>query len=560
VSVRPQHTPRASGPGSAPATAVRGASGWTTRRWLSAGTAAALTVLVVLGVLVGWFFSHSASVTDQLVDRSSPALVAAVQLEAALVNQETGTRGYAISGQTDFLQPYTDGLAQESSAVAQLRVLTAGDRAAGTDLDLVLSRAGTWQQDIARPIAASPPGRAVPADVAQVDKAKGEFDSVRSALTAEQRQLQGRRNASLADLKRSRTLRDWLFSAIAVVILVLTALVFTGLRRGVNRPLEQLSAQLRVVAEGGFDQPIASGGPADLRRLAADAEAMRHYLVQELATSRAAQQEVDAHSAELIRSNAELEQFAYVASHDLQEPLRKVASFCQLLQRRYAEQLDDRANQYIGFAVDGANRMQTLINDLLAFSRVGRVHDGYSPVDLEQVWASTEDSLSVGIAESQAVLVHDPLPTVDGDATQLGMLLQNLVTNAVKFRSPERVPRISLTCEPDPEGGLWRFACTDNGIGIDPEYAERVFVIFQRLHTRDAYPGNGIGLAMCKKIVEFHGGSIAIDPDHTGGTRITFTLPRTEDAAEPVAEPAAEPGAEPEEPSEEPSEELEGQR
>ncbi|QMU77104.1 histidine kinase [Streptacidiphilus sp. PB12-B1b] len=537
MPAQPQQTAPGAGAGSAPAAAARRGTGeWTTRRWLTAGTAATLTVLLVLGVLVAWFFAHSSSVTGQLVNRSSPALIAAVQLEAALVNQETGTRGYAISGQTDFLQPYTEGLAQENTAVAQLRQLTAGDRAAGVALDRVLARAETWQHDIARPIAASPAGRAVPDDVAQVNKGKQEFDALRAALTAQQQQLQQRRDAALADLNHSRTLRDWLFTAIAVVILVVSALVLAGLRRGVNLPLERLSGQLRVVAQGGFDQPISSSGPADLRQLARDAEAMRHYLVQELANSRAAQAAVDAHAADLRRSNAELEQFAYVASHDLQEPLRKVASFCQLLQRRYAEQLDERANQYIGFAVDGANRMQTLINDLLAFSRVGRVHDGYTPVDLEQVWASTEDSLSVGIAETGAVLVRDPLPTVAGDPTQLGMLLQNLITNAVKFRAPDRPPRITLTCEPDPERDLWRFAFTDNGIGIDAEYAERVFVIFQRLHTRDAYPGNGIGLAMCKKIVEFHGGSIAVDPRHSGGTRIAFTLPRSAPEA-PLAEP-----------------------
>jgi signal transduction histidine kinase len=534
VSAQAQQAVPETTPGRPALLGRRGAGTWTTRRWLTTGTAAALAVLFTLGGLVVWFFSHSAAVTDQLVDRSSPALIEAVQLEAALVNQETGIRGYAISGQTDFLQPYTEGLAQENAAVAQLRQLTAGDRAAAADLDLVLARTETWQHDIARPIAAAPPGHPVPADIAQEDKGRREFDSVRSALTAQQQQLQGRRSAGLDDLKRSRTLRDWLFTAIALVVLLLAAMVVIGLRRGVNAPLERLSAQLRVVADGDFDQPITSSGPSDLRELARDAEAMRHFLVQELANSRAAEAAVDAHAAELVRSNAELEQFAYVASHDLQEPLRKVASFCQLLQRRYAAQLDDKANQYIGFAVDGANRMQTLINDLLAFSRVGRVHDGYAPVDLEQVWASTEDALSVAIAESGAVLHRDPLPSVDGDATQLGMLLQNLVTNAVKFRSPERAPVISLTCEPD-DDEVWRFSFIDNGIGIDPEYAERVFVIFQRLHSRDAYPGNGIGLAMCKKIVEFHGGSIGIDPHHTDGTRITFTLPRNSPASRGAA-------------------------
>ena len=520
--------PPGSAPEAPPGAAGRlGVGAWTTRRWLTAGVSTALAVLLLLGVLVVWFFAHSTTISNQLIDRSEPALVASVQLEEAMVDQETGSRGYAIAGQADFLQPYTDGLALEKTAVARLRSLTAGDRTATADLDLVLARAEVWQHDIGRPIAASPEGRPVPAAVAQVEKGKAEFDSLRDAMSAQQQHLQARRTAARSDLQESRSLRNWLFTVIAVVILAVAVLVFMGLRRGVNAPLERLSRQLRRASSGDFDEPITASGPADLRQLAADVEAMRNRLVQELATSRAAQASVDAHAAELARSNAELEQFAYVASHDLQEPLRKVASFCQLLQRRYSEQLDDKANQYIGFAVDGANRMQTLINDLLAFSRVGRIHDGYAPVDLERLWSATEDALSVGIAETGAVLEHDPLPTVTGDATQLGMLVQNLVTNAVKFRAPDREPRISLSCRPDEAEDLWRFAFADNGIGIEPEYAERVFVIFQRLHTRDAYPGNGIGLAMCKKIVEFHGGTIAIDPQYSGGTRILFTLPRT---------------------------------
>jgi light-regulated signal transduction histidine kinase (bacteriophytochrome) len=167
--------------------------------------------------------------------------------------------------------------------------------------------------------------------------------------------------------------------------------------------------------------------------------------------------------------------------------------------------------------------MQTLINDLLAFSRVGRVNASYAAVDLEEVLAGTLDAIALAVEESGAVITHDPLPTLTVDPTQLGMLLQNLITNAVKFRAPDRPPRIHLSAERGED--MWHFAVTDNGIGISPEYADRVFVIFQRLHTRDAYPGNGIGLAMCKKIVEYHGGTIAVDPEHTPGTRITFTLP-----------------------------------
>ncbi|GAA3309560.1 hypothetical protein GCM10020295_74520 [Streptomyces cinereospinus] len=285
------------------------------------------------------------------------------------------------------------------------------------------------------------------------------------------------------------------------------------------------------MAKGRFEQPIAITGPADLRQLGQDVESMRGRLLEELEFSETSRRLLDEQAADLQRSNTELEQFAYVASHDLQEPLRKVSSFTQLLQRRYGGQLDERADQYIAFAVDGANRMQVLINDLLAFSRVGRVLNDHEEVALEDVVGRTLDNLSVAIEESGAEITHDPLPKAVGDATQLGMLWQNLLSNSIKFRRPDRSPDIRISVTDPGDGGLWEFAVTDNGIGIDREFQEKVFVLFQRLHTRDAYPGTGIGLAMCKKVVEFHGGTIRIDPAYTAGTRVVFTLPVERSAA-----------------------------
>ncbi|WP_329500113.1 sensor histidine kinase [Kitasatospora herbaricolor] len=503
--------------------------GWSTRRWLRVGVSASLAVLVLLGALGFWVFAHSSVVNNRLVDVSSPALIAAVRLESGLVNQETGIRGYGLTGQAEFLAPYEQGTAQQRDAVAELRRLSTGDRSRA-DLDLVVARAEAWQAQVARPVAAAPPGSATPTAGRQTAEGKAAFDALRAAMTLQQEHLQADRADSRAALQSVRTLRNVVFSAIALIILLLAALVFEGLRRGVTRPLEHLSADAERVARGDFSHPITPTGPADLRQLAAVVEAMRGRLAHELLAKEAARQVLDAQAVDLRRSNSELEQFAYVASHDLQEPLRKVASFCQLLQRRYGGSLDARADQYIEFAVDGANRMQTLINDLLAFSRVGRVHASYTPVDLEQVFARTVDSLSIAIADNEAVITHDPLPRISGDATQLGMLLQNLLSNAVKFRSPDRAPRIHLEAVRD--GDLWRCAVTDNGIGIDGDFVDKVFVIFQRLHTRDAYPGNGIGLAMCKKIVEFHGGTIEVDLTHTPGTRLAFTLP-VEESVEP---------------------------
>ncbi|WP_193581923.1 sensor histidine kinase [Streptomyces mobaraensis] len=510
------------GSGGAPTPAGR--PGWTTRRWLRVGVCSTLAVLAVLGAVGAWALARTASISDHLVGVRSPALVEAVRLENSLVNQETGVRGYGLTGRREFLEPYTQGVADERAAVARLRRLVGDEPAARADLDRVLDRAEAWQARVARPVVAAQ-GAEAGRVLEGAGGGKGPFDAVRTSLQEQQRHLTEERAGTSDDLADTRRLRNGVFTAIAAVILLVAALIFEGLRRGVTTPLERLGADARLVAQGHFTRPIAATGPADLRRLAGDVEAMRQRMVGQLEFSEKARTLLDEQAAELRRSNAELEQFAYVASHDLQEPLRKVASFCQLLQRRYGDGLDERAHQYIGFAVDGANRMQVLINDLLAFSRVGRVHNDHDTVDLEAVLEATLDTLSVPVEESGAEITHDPLPTVVGDRTQLGMLWQNLVSNAVKFRAPDRRPAVHVSAERD--GDVWRFAVTDNGIGIGPEYTEKVFALFQRLHTREAYPGTGIGLAMCRKIVEFHGGTIAVDPEHEGGARVVFTLPAT---------------------------------
>jgi light-regulated signal transduction histidine kinase (bacteriophytochrome) len=224
----------------------------------------------------------------------------------------------------------------------------------------------------------------------------------------------------------------------------------------------------------------------------------------------------------LARSNADLEQFAYVASHDLQEPLRMVASYTQLLARRYRGQLDQDADEFIGFAVDGARRMQDLINDLLAYSRAGTRPLRLEPVDTTELVDNLVAELGPAIQEAGARVTRGELPTVRGDTTQLRRLFQNLIANAIKFRG-QRPPEVHLSAERQADG--WRFSVQDNGIGIEPQYLERIFVLFQRLHTRAEYPGTGIGLAICKKIVERHGGQIGVESEPDQGTTFWFTLP-----------------------------------
>jgi PAS domain S-box-containing protein len=238
-----------------------------------------------------------------------------------------------------------------------------------------------------------------------------------------------------------------------------------------------------------------------------------------------AEQALEQRAAELGRSNAELERFAYVASHDLQEPLRMVASYTQLLGRRYRGKLDASADEFIAFAVDGANRMQALINDLLAFSRVGTRRGELLLTSLEEPFAAALANLHTAISESAAVVTHDPLPALRIDPQQFVQLFQNLLGNAIKFRS-DLPPVIHVGAVR--EGTSWRFSVQDNGIGIAGEFFERLFVLFQRLHTRTEYPGNGIGLAICKKIIERHAGQIWVESAPGAGTTFVFTLGGTE--------------------------------
>jgi len=246
-------------------------------------------------------------------------------------------------------------------------------------------------------------------------------------------------------------------------------------------------------------------------------------LMSDISERKQAQRELTRQAQKLKISNAELEQFAYVASHDLQEPLRMVSSYLQLLEHRYNDKLDADANDFIQFATDGAGRMQKLISDLLTYSRSGTHEKAFESVSCEDVLDQALANLQVAIEEENAVITHGPLPIVAADEVQLPQLFQNLIGNGIKFHGAEP-PRIHVSAEQNES--RWIFAVCDNGIGIDPEHREDIFQIFQRLHSREEYSGTGIGLATCKKIVQNHGGQIWVEAELNRGSEFYFTIPK----------------------------------
>ncbi|MFE9580933.1 CHASE3 domain-containing protein [Nocardia sp. NPDC006044] len=488
---------------------------------------ALMVILVVIGTVIGAHqLTKTNRVADRMVEQLQPATAETYRLQGALINQETGIRGYAIGADAQFLAPYSEGVQDEAQSADKIRRLLADRPQLLADLDAVERAAADWRSGYAEPLVTSVAARG-PRAIGEADAARGKaaFDKLRALFTTQNADLATEVDSDQAELQRTRTVRDTVLGAMVAAFLIAAFALTALVRKLVARPLNYLETASRRVADGDYEHHITAHGPADLTTVAEAVEAMRRQVVAELETSRVQEAALDAQTAELRRSNAELEQFAYVASHDLQEPLRKVAAFCQLLEKRYADQLDERAIQYIDYAVDGAKRMQVLINDLLTFSRVGRVIDGNVPIGLDQTLDKAMTNLSVAAEDAELRLERpDELPRINGDPTLLTMLWQNLIGNAIKFRAPDRKPVVELACVADDDRGGWLFSVTDNGIGIPPEFGEKVFVIFQRLHNREEYTGTGIGLALCKKIVEHHGGKIWLDPEYTGGTRFWFTL------------------------------------
>ncbi|MFE9688635.1 ATP-binding protein [Micromonospora sp. NPDC005806] len=505
--------------------------GWTLRRRVIALLSVVLVLLLGLAAAEAAVAAKNRQNIEDVLTKTGPLRVQAQELMSALLDQETAVRGYAVNGDRKDLAPYGAGLAREREIVASTETLAAEYPDIRRALAVVEQRADQWRRIVAEPVITTTERSGPAAGQALItDQTRQEFDGIRTSVDKLQGEILVVRQKAVDDMNRTSNVLVVLLIIAALVVAVAGAVMLLSLDRILIRPLAALVGQVREVAAGDYRHHIEGSGPPEFRRLADDIDAMRQKIARELDEVREARERIEwvnsqlqKQAEELTRSNRDLEQFAYVASHDLQEPLRKVASFCQLLQRRYAGQLDERADQYIAFAVDGAQRMQRLINDLLAFSRIGRLTTGFTEVDLNKVMGDVAAQTEAARQYSDAELTWDELPVIRGEEPLLTNLLANLVSNSIKFRRPDVPPKVHVSARL--VGDEWELGCRDNGIGIEPEFADKIFVIFQRLHSKDAYPGTGIGLAIVKKIVEYHGGRVWVDTDTEEGTAVRFTLP-----------------------------------
>jgi signal transduction histidine kinase len=461
---------------------------------LFAGAGAALAILL----FVGWFSYDSTRRNEkdrQWVAHTHLVLEKLDSVLGNLIDAETGQRSFLFTGKALFLDPYNDALSHIHENVEELRELTADNAIQQQTLDALEPMIAAKLSYLKGSIEArEKDGTEASADAGLEETSKQHMDVIRITI-GYMKQEEGR----LLAIRTKETSESSARTKAAIVVGNTVALLFLSLAGIVI--LQELSHR-RVAEE-------------EVRALNAGLEQRVAERTEELAER----------ARDLTRSNAELQQFAYVASHDLQEPLRMVASFTQLLAKRYRDKLDDDARDFINFAVDGATRMQTLISDLLAYSRVGTQGKALEPTRCDAVMDRVLDSLKLAIEETGVVITRDRLPAILGDPVQIGQLFQNLLTNALKFRG-DKAPQVRISVEQD--GCDWKISVSDNGIGISPEHSDRIFVIFQRLHTKTDYPGTGIGLAICKKIVERHGGRIWVEATPGGGSTFCFTIPTME--------------------------------
>lgn len=468
-------------------------------KMVSGGFTLALLLLFGVGVTFSWSIQRLLN-NSKWVDHTYQVWGEVEKTLAGINNAEKARRGYIITGKDTYLASYRHSLEESNKSFKTLRTLTADNPLQQQRLDLL------------EPLIAQ--------------KLKG----LQESIELRQQNAGDDRNAQIAFTFRGSAIYEQIKELLAAMAQEEQML----LQRRATATNRSVAQTILVVCIGGllsFSLLIAIyfllRKQIRDRILATEKLAQTNAALEtEIAERLEAERKLEQLTTDLQRSNRELEQFAYVASHDLQEPLRAVSGYTQLLVQEYQNSLDESAQEYMAYVIDGATRMQQLIQDLLAYSRVSTRTQAFVSIDGETVLRQAVNNLQVAIAESSATITHDPLPQVNGDKTQWLQLFQNLIANAIKFRR-EEPPQIHIMAELKERE--WLFSVRDNGIGIKPQYLDRIFEIFKRLHTRREFPGTGIGLAMCKKIVERHGGSIWAESQPGVGTTFYFTIPLTPD-------------------------------
>ncbi|HEY9742022.1 MAG TPA: CHASE3 domain-containing protein [Coleofasciculaceae cyanobacterium] len=464
---------------------------WSVEKKTRALLGLASVILVTLYPLFYWSFIKQKETTGR-VAQSRLILQKLETVLSSVKDAETGQRGYLLTGQESYLAPYKVAVKTIDPQIEVLKTLTLANPSQQQQIANLRPLIGRKLVELQKTIdLRKNQGFNVALSAVLTNQGQELMDQIRNTI----QQMQGEENEQLQNWLKTRegTIRKGQLTFLVGIVLNLFAFYL------VYRAIQQETADRRQ-AEASFKQ------------LHGELEARVQERTAELKEA----------NTNLLSSNQELEQFAYVASHDLQEPLRAVNSYAQLITRKYQGNLDAKADKYLGYIMEGATRMQQLINDLLEFSRVGTRGKSLELTDCEAVLSQVLANLKVAIAESHVIITHDPLPTLMGDETQLMQLLQNLIANAIKFRR-EEPPRVHIKAVK--RENEWVFSVSDNGIGMEPEYFERIFTIFQRLHSKSEYPGTGIGLAVCKKIVERHGGRIWVESQPGVGTTFYFTIP-----------------------------------
>lgn len=474
---------------------------------------------VILAVNVGAESTRQVSAAQSRLN-----LITALSRDIASL--ENGQRGYILTGQDAFLEPYLMARQEFARHTTQLRTTSPIVRQKA-GLAQVAALVGQWQQLAAEPeIQARRVSLQAAVDRVSDGQGKQLLDQARNVLaTMAAREVQ-RQTDAIAQNRQAlaRTRLITVLGTLAGVLLLMLAAWRSA--RTVGTYLHELGQGAQQIADGNYTLRLPRAGVTEIDDLSRQFHQMAEAVQLRESALADSSSALQASNADLARSNRELERFAYVASHDLQEPLRTIGSYTELLARRYSGQLDERADKYIEFTIGATQRLKNLIQDLLTFSRVHRPGREFGPVDTAALVAEVQAELAAKIARAGATVEIGPLPTLRGNLELLHHIFLNLLVNAIKFRSPERPSQVWLSARRD--GPDWLFEVRDNGIGIEPQYHERIFEVFQRLHAVGEYDGSGIGLAVTRSAVEQHGGRLWLESVPGQGTTFFVALPAEE--------------------------------